>query len=219
MIVTLQAGRPSTATSGGLVYFTNAAGAVLARAKPKPVDPASQASIQARRTLCTLSGRWSTSLSSGQRAAWSTYAAATPTPVRSGTKILQGSQQYYRSNRPRLIAGQPPIDDAPTTPGIPTAPSCDVYFGQDLNQAACTFDPSQIWATTDGATLYLYFGVGRSIGRQSKAEVYYFAAAIPGGSSLPPRPVFVNSRTSGVVAGNLVWWRCSAGYPDGTLSI
>lgn len=166
-----------------------------------------------------LSQRWSRKLTHAQRLAWSNYAQATPTPLRNRTAILSGSAQYYRSNRPRILGGIDPVDDGPSTPGIPPSPTATGTVWSNSLEAEIRGYTGDYWSGTPGAFLLIWTSKGTSRGKNWQQEIYAFSASIEGGPTLPPEPAIVPLLQQGIAEGNSTWIRFSVTLPDGRLSV
>lgn len=89
------------------------------RARAIPVNRNTPLQVAIRAAMGVMSNRWTVIVTAVQRAAWEAYAAETPLTDSFGEEIfLPGRNMYIRSNNFRESVGIPPIDDAPTTPGV-----------------------------------------------------------------------------------------------------
>ena len=135
---------------GGLVASRNRGGQYLRR-RSMPVNPDSEAQIQARAAVAAASEAWS-GLTDQQRADWATYAANVAWVDRLGQEQrLTGPQMFLRSNAIRLQANAvfgstlPLITDGPTTfllgPNVP------------VTEAESEYDPANDILDPPGPTL------------------------------------------------------------------
>jgi hypothetical protein len=107
---------------GGMVASRNRGGMYL-RGLVIPVNPSTAPQLASRANLAEAVNDWTNVLTTAQRGAWESYAAATPTVDRFGdTLVLSGQQMFVKSSLPRLIAGRPIVADGPITSGLATTP-------------------------------------------------------------------------------------------------
>lgn len=104
---------------GGTAFSRNAFGAYT-RARVKPVNPATVFQMNVRANISAISKRWGTTLTEGQRLAWSSAAKIFGVTNKLGEKTLgTGIQLYQQLNLPLLNAGFTYVDDPPATLDVP----------------------------------------------------------------------------------------------------
>lgn len=103
--------------------FSRNRGGQYTRRRAIPSNPNSEPQGLARTNLAAAVAAWTNTLNNTQRAAWATYAQATPVIDPLGQQILlSGQQMYVRSATIALIAGEPLPGDGPITSGLGVTP-------------------------------------------------------------------------------------------------
>lgn len=125
---------------GGTTYARNRGGA-YARNRTVPINPNSSFQTRARSSLATMSGGWSSVLTSGQRSAWVAYAETQSVLNRLGESItLSGQQAYVRSNTLLELAGQPLVTAPPTITPPTLAVAGGFVASYDVSDAEVSVD-------------------------------------------------------------------------------
>lgn len=186
---------------GGVTYSHNRSG-LYRRARAIPVNPNTGFQVEVRSALTNAVTRWTSVLTTIQRAAWDLYGVNTPVTNPLGAAItLSGQNWYIGSNTPRaqLLSKFPaftasqPIDNAPiifdrgdfTTP-VFTPTTAAIQF-QILNTDA--------WASEDASFMFFFMG------RPQNASVNFYngpwrlIGGVEGDSVTPP------ANSQGVVSG------------------
>lgn len=147
---------------GALVASHNKGGQYM-RARVTPSGAvATPAQGVVRNAMSSLATAWSQDLTADQRLAWADYALNVPGTNRIGDPIqLSGQNWYIACNVPRLQAGLPRVDDAPTIfdRGTPLFPSLGVV--QNDTAGTITFGGT----ITAAASILVYQGHPFNIGR------------------------------------------------------
>lgn len=101
---------------GAMVAARNKGGQYL-RARVVPSGSVASAKQQeVRNALASLATAWSSSLTADQRLGWNTYAQNVMVTNRLGDSVqISGENWFIAANTPRLQAGLPVVNDAPTT--------------------------------------------------------------------------------------------------------
>jgi hypothetical protein len=205
---------------GGMTGSHNSAGMYL-RGRGLVTNPNTEYQQYARNALATLVTAWGQTLTQTQRDAWNTYAANTPTTGKLGDPLLlSGQQMYIRCNAPRLNAGEPRVDDGPTTFGMANLTSPSISAAASGSVVAVSFDNGDDWATVDDGALLV------QLSRQMAPTINFFkgpfryAGEVQGDTMTPPTsPANVGSPFGDVfTAGNKVVARIVASNADGRLS-
>lgn len=102
---------------GGTTFSHNRYG-MYTRARRVPVNPNTSLQVAARQALADATQAWRDVLTAGQRAAWESYALASPVTNRLGQAItLTGQAAYVANNVIHLLFELSRLDNAPATPG------------------------------------------------------------------------------------------------------
>jgi len=123
----------------GDVTWSHNRGGAYARRRAVPVNPSSAAQTAVRSALQTVSSRWSTALTSADRAAWSNWAASQTILNPLGLPISLTGQQAFVMLSSRLqllgltIPDTPPLSMAP--PALVSVAGTAIYAASDLSLA------------------------------------------------------------------------------------
>lgn len=211
-------GDQMSGSMGGITASRNAAGTYF-RQRSIPVNPATAQQQAVRNAMSQLAAAWVSVLSSAQRAAWVTYSDNVPLTDKLGAQInVGGLPMYQRSNVPRLQAGLPRVDDAPTIfdLGDFTTPTLTVAVLATALQVS--FDNSDAWANEDDSAMLVYGS------RPVNASIAFFkgpyrlAGTIDGDSTTPPTSPATLTNPFPFVAGQRVFTQFRVSRADGRLS-
>ena len=172
---------------GGQVHSKNRYGQYI-RAKVVPVNPRSNAQSAIRSIMASITDKWSSVLTSVQRTAWETYAAAVTMTNRLGESItLTGFNHYVRSNTARRNVGMTRLDVAPTTLSLPAQ---EEAFNISASSAAQTisvsFQAGGDWTSEDSAAMVLHQGLPQLVSRAFFNGHFRKIGTILGDSGSPP---------------------------------
>jgi len=204
---------------GGTTFARNRSGS-YARAKVKPINPATALQTEVREVIADLTTRWSSVLTPVQRTAWNLYAASVAMKNRLGESIyLSGFNHYIRSNanlkkwQQTLIAAGPTVFELPSQD-----PTATVAISLATQLATLTFDNTQAWATTNGGFLYLFQGSPQNPQRNFFAGPWRSLGKINGDTGAPPTSPKTFAVPFAVALGQRVWIYARAQTADGRLS-
>lgn len=184
-----------------------------------PINRATPAQTMTRTLMMPIAGRWSRTLTSVQRAAWGTYAAATPVPAPWGsTRTLNGYAMFYRNMRPRLQAGMTLLSAAPTTSGLPTYTTVTFNLATGGATLYINFTNSDAWAHEVGGAMFVFVSMQRSTSRATTSERWRFVGKILGATSPPASPALFTLNPALTAPHNSIWVRTSVTRADGRLS-
>jgi hypothetical protein len=202
----------------GITYSHNRGG-MYARARATPTDPATAPQVEVRSLMNFLSNRWVNELTQAERDAWETYAANVQVPNALGAQIfISGLNHYVRSNLPRLQAGLPDLDEAPTTFDLGTLSQVGIDSAAGPNQIDVTFDNTDDWATGVGGALLVYASRGQNPSINFFKGPFCFAEAILGAVVAPTSPATITSVFADYATGQRVWIKVRATQDDARLS-
>ena len=134
----------------------------------------------------------------------------------SHTKLISGRNQFIRSNRPRLLAGLQPILDGPVTPGLPDSPHVTGEIYPDDSTLAIAWLATDTWYTTPGSYLLVFDGRPSNDTINTPVETYRLSGVIPQTTPVPNAALPNVWNAQSPMRG---WFRVSATYPDGRLSL
>lgn len=122
----------------GLTYSRNRGG-MYTRARVIPSNPQTAAQMVARAATSLVSTTWGT-LTGDQRNAWELYAATVPLVDRLGAQIqVSGINMFVRCNVPRVVSGQPIVEDGPTDLTLGVTPAITLgVVDVSAQTAACS---------------------------------------------------------------------------------
>jgi hypothetical protein len=191
----------------------------IVRARSMPINRATPRQTKTRTLLMPLASRWSANLTPSERAAWGSYAAATPIPAPwAGTKTIAGFAMYFRNMRPRLLAGMTLLSAAPSVSGLPTytTPTFGLLSGGGTLQVG--FTSTDAWANEAGGAMFVFVSMQRSSSRTYTTERWTYAGTILGAASPPSSPASFTLTPALVNTRNSIWFRVSVTRADGRLS-
>jgi hypothetical protein len=115
---------------GGITYFHTRYGAIVARTRTIPTDPASGPQSTARAIFSDAVSMWKT-LTQEQRDLWEAFAAGTPTKNKLGDTVYLTGQAWYIGIYSASISSgvcEDPgeLDDCPCEPGVFPEPTVEI---------------------------------------------------------------------------------------------
>lgn len=190
-----------------------------ARARTKPVNPASAPQEKARAVVAYLTDRWLEVVIDAQRIAWGDYARAVAMKNRLGESIkLSGFNHYIRSNAPLLYDAKDVVDDAPTELSIPDHDTTLAFSASQATQIlSVTFDATALWAAEVGGFMFIRMSRPQNPTRNFCAGPYLFADSIDGAAVPPTSPATIAAPTT-ISAGHRLWIVARIARADGRLS-
>jgi len=190
------------------------------RARTKPVNPNSERQQEVRTVLAYLCERWAETLTSVQRDAWNTYAAAVAMKNKLGETIkLSGFNHYIRSNAYLCRRNETIVDAGPTVFTLPDKdPLLSITTEVHEQRFNITFDDTMAWCTEDGAWLFILQGQPQNPQRNFFAGPYRGvkdkAGVDPGGISSPEQ----STNLWVVATGQKVWYQLRIQRADGRIT-
>ena len=203
----------------GTTFARNRAGS-YARAKTKPVNPNTSSQTVVRAAIALLAQTWRTVLTSAQRTAWDSYAAAIVMNNKLGeSQYITGFNHYIRSNAARLQAGQAAIANGPTELALPEQdPTLALIATVDDQKLSIAFDVTQDWASEDGGFLLVYMGKPQNATRNFFAGPWKYAGKVVGDAEqLPTSPQLITAPMT-IILGQRIFIYCRVLRADGRLS-
>lgn len=203
---------------GGLTASRNKGGMYL-RARAIPTNPNTPAQAAVRAIFQALSSVWTNVLTTPQRVAWDSYAAAVPLLDTLGeSRNVTGLNMYIRSNTPRIQAGLSRIDAAPADNSLPllTAPAITSITAA-TRVAILTFINGDAWATAVGGALLVYTSRPQNASIIGFKGPFQYAGRVNGAVVPPTSPSNVTT-VFPVTASKVIWFRFVAVTADGRLS-
>lgn len=139
---------------GGIVYSKNRYGSYI-RAKVSPVQPRTQAQVEARNSFRLLAQKWANELTESQRAAWETFAKDHKvTDVFGNSLELSGISMFQRVNRGIMEVGGNIVVNAPSNFSVDSITSASVVASVadqkleiSFEATGNNFDTLYVWAT------------------------------------------------------------------------
>jgi hypothetical protein len=160
----------------GIVYSKNKSGAYVRR-KVTPVNPQSTAQAAIRNSFATWSKQWSATLTSAERAAWTTFANTYPRVDVFGNSItLNGLNQYIAINQVGVSLGASVFTLPPTSVYSPTTPI--VELDAAATSESVTFTPGAL-ATNAMQFWGVYMTPPLPAGRSSVKATYRLIGYVP----------------------------------------
>lgn len=203
---------------GGLTYAHNRGG-MYTRARAIPSNPNSTFQQAVRGFMGQLSDAWVNTLTLLQRAEWIVYAENVPLVNRLGDEAnVTGLNQYVRSNVPRLQAGLPRVDDAPTTFTIGSFTNPSVASDQPNNEVDVSFTNTDEWANEDDSALLVFVSRPQNPSINYFKGPYQFAGSILGDATTPPTSPAAIAVPFTFGVGSKLFVKVSASRADGRLS-
>jgi hypothetical protein len=204
----------------GAVTASHNRGGAYFRTKAIPVDPGTSFQTVIRGYMSTLTSAWNNVLTAAQRAAWDNYALQVPLNDPLGNpRNVGGVGMYVRSNVPRLQAGEPQVNAAPTvfnlgeyTQPVMAAPSVAT---QDV---AFAFTNTDDWANEDDAAMLFLVSRGLNPSVNYHKGPYRFAGLVQGDSVTPPTSPVTITLPFVVTLGQKVFAEVKVTRADGRLS-
>ena len=214
----------------GVVFSKNSTSHYM-RARTIPVNPrstvcklnndhgfASQSKIKA--AMAALTVRWSSVLTSNQRAAWELYGSNVSVLNKLGESIkISGMNHFLRCNVIRYAHYSSAFDDGPTIFEIPEQdPS--IIFEPEVHEQKCkiTFDDTMEWVDEDVAAMQIWMGRPQNPQRTFYGGPYLGIKDKAGKSVGPITSPEWMTNTFIVAAGQKVWYKVRIRRADGRIS-
>ena len=214
----------------GVVFSKNATSHYM-RSRSIPVNPRSTRckiergagnsnQVIIRAATAALTVRWSSVLTSDQRAGWELYAANVVVKNKLGESIkLSGMNHYLRCNVIRYAHYSKAFDDAPTVFEIPEQdPS--IVMQPEVHEQKCkiTFDDTMAWIDEDDAAIQIWMGRPQNPQRTFYGGPYLGLKDKAGSSTTPiTSPEWITNVIT-VTAGQKVWYKFRIRRGDGRIS-
>jgi hypothetical protein len=198
--------------------FSHNRGGMYVRSRVTPTDPATDLQVAVRTAMTALSVRWIETLTSGQRSAWTTYAANVEMTNRLGEAVfLTGQQHYVRANIPRLQDAQTPVDTGPTIfdLGAFTTPT---IIATNAPNIEVNFEVTDPWVDETDSFMFVYASIEKSPTINYHKGPYRLLGGIDGDDSIPPISPQDFTPTTAQTQGNIVFVRARVSRVDGRLS-
>ena len=173
-------------SAGGIVASHNRGGTYF-RQRAIPVNPQTPEQVAVRGFLSQLTSIWVNTLSVAQRTAWDVYALNVLIPNRLGDpRNIGGVGQYVRSNVPRLQAGLPRVDNAPTVFDLGDFTDPTIISITAPTALSLGFTESDAWVSEDDAGMLVLASRGQNASINFFKGPYRFADSIDGEVAIPP---------------------------------
>lgn len=203
---------------GGLVFAPNKGG-VSIRARKTPVNPNTPQQQAVRTAMASLAVQWNNTLTPAERDAWETYAANVPIPNKIGSSILlSGISMYCRCNVPRIQAGLPQVDVAPTIYNIGDFSAPTFAYDSTNSEVDVTFVDTDDWVDEDDAAMLVYSSRQQAPSINFFKGPYRLAGSIAGDSVTPPTTPAAVTAPFPCAATNRCFVKVSVTRADGRLS-
>lgn len=203
---------------GGMTGSHNRGGLYF-RARTIPVNTNTLQQQAVRGALANVATSWGSELTAGQRAGWNVYGDNVPIFNALGDPLfLSGVNHFVRSNVPRLQAGLPRVDDAPTVFNLGTFTQPALASLASPTTSTLSFDNGDDWANEDDSAMLVY------VSRPAEASINFFAGpyrlagSILGDSVTPPSSPAAIITPFPFATGNQVFFRVRVTRADGRLS-
>jgi hypothetical protein len=176
------------------------------RSRTTPVNPKSTDQNKVRLILAYLVEYWNEELSTAQRAAWATYAAAVSMTNRLGESIkCTGFNHFIRGNSLRLRFGGAAIKPGPAVLTLPpTDPTFNISASVATQLFSVTFDNTADWASEVGAYMMFFQGRPQVATRNFFAGPWRYAGQIDGAAMPPASPAAV-ACVFPLILGQRIW--------------
>lgn len=208
----------ASGSMGGVTASHNRFGRYL-RQRIIPTNPNTDAQAAVRANFQQLAALWQTTLTDAQREAWSLYGSNVPVINRIGDPInLTGLNHYIRSNSPRLQAGLPRVDDAPTEFNLGDYTAITFGALETGNFLLVNFTDTDDWVSEDDAAMLVYGSRVQAVTINFFRGPYRFADSIDGDSTTPPTSPASVSSAFALTMGLKVFGRVQVTRADGRLS-
>lgn len=205
--------------SMGAITASHNAGGTYFRQRSIPVNPSSVQQQAVRNAMSQLASAWVSTLTPAQREAWITYSDNVPLTDALGDPInIGGLPMYQRSNVPRLQAGLPRVDDAPTIFDLGDFTTPGFTFQALADTMTISFDDTDAWANEDDAALLVYGSRPQNPSVLFFKGPYRLAGSIDGDSVTPPTSPAVIASPFPAAGGNRVYAQFRVTRADGRLS-
>jgi hypothetical protein len=162
--------------------------------------------------------RWHDTLTSGQRLAWATYAAAVPVKNRIGENVyLTGFNWYLAVNIVRAQAQNSKCDDGPTTLTlVESDPGFAVSASAATQKLTITLTDALPWRSIVAAIIAIYQGTPQGATRNYFNGPWQYAGNFPGNAVAP----YEVTAPMTLIQGQKVWvyGRIATGPTDSRIS-
>lgn len=202
---------------GGYVWSHNAGGMYL-RARSTPTDPGTARQVTVRAIVASLVNHWATTLTAAQRTDWNTYAENVPLiDVFGDPRIRSGINHYVRSNTPRLQAGYPRVDAAPTTFNLGEYTQPTFAADSATQQLTVTFGDTDDWCSEDNSAMYLYHSSPKAPTIDFFKGPFRYGDTLAGSVGAPPASPIVRTYAFTFSAAQKLFIRANVSRADGRL--
>jgi hypothetical protein len=204
----------------GLVFSHNRGGRYIRR-RTIPTNPNTSLQQGIRTAFADSMARWRDVLIAAQRTAWATYAANTPVVNALGETIyLTGPQMYCRTNTLAVVRGLTPIDDGPTTFGLPGLSAVSIAAAAPGSTVSVTFNTGDGWVGTDDTYLFGFIHLPENPTINFCKGPFKYFNAVQGDSGSPPTsPVALGQTHFVYTAGQRMFGRFILLDEQGRLSV
>ena len=203
----------------GHITFSHNRYGSYARARTKPVNPASSPQGIVRAIMSDAANAWA-SLSAGDKAGWGAYAAAIPWKNRLGATVhLTGPAMFRSCYVARVRAEMPAVTTPPATLLLPGQDSTFGVAATASNQhLSISFSTALSWVTQAGSVLAYSVGIPQALTTNFYKGPWLYLGRTIGNSGTPPTsPVTVTSNRV-FQAGQKLWIRGRICLADGRVS-
>ncbi len=172
---------------GGMTASRNRGGNYF-RARVIPINPNTPFQQAVRGFVAALTSGWNDLLTAPQREGWNFYASEVQIPDSLGEpRNVSGIAMYVRSNVPRLQAGLPQVDDAPTIFNLGEGFNpAFTNFVAATNAFDVEFAPADAWANEDDSALIVLASRPQNPTVNFFKGPYRFVGRVDGDAIIPP---------------------------------
>lgn len=163
----------------GTTFARNSSGN-YARAKTKPVNPATSLQVARRTALSYLTEYWRETLSPANRTGWATYANGVTMKNRLGETIkLSGFNHFCRVNAYRYAINQSITPNAPSVLALPDKdPTFTVTASVASQLISVAYDIAMPWTLVAGSAMGVFMGRPQNATRNFFKGPHQFGTAI-----------------------------------------
>ena len=218
-LIVLPEGTQISGSIGGTTYAHNRYGAYK-RNRSVPVNPNTDRQVAARNALRALSIAWNQTLTPVQRAMWDLYGENVSWVNKLGQTVhLPGAVHYNRSNQPRVIGGDPIVNDGPGYFNLGAAEQALAVTASEGTQLlSIEFNNTYAWAHEDDSSQYVQMGIPKNASTVFFGGPWRYAGAIQGDSVTPPTSPQTIAVPFPIAEGQRLWVRTRISRADGRLS-
>ena len=201
---------------GGATFSHNAAG-LYVRARGVPVNPNTPRQQLTRQSLALAQATWKDT-DANIKAAWSSYAAATPLRDVLGRELyLTGLTMFLRTYVFYNINSVDPPEQSPAEPGLAELTPPTVTWDDTTQKVKVQFATSDPWASATGGFLAVFCSLPQSRSRNYWRGPYVRLGKVPG-SATPPTSPQSFSPPAEILGDMRLFLRFRAADSDGRLS-